>query len=391
MPEVSFMGRNASTKAATTPGGAKSVSRIILNRRTFLRTAGQLAATELVAARLVSSAGAQGSSIPGKIKIGQIGTAHAHASGKMAALKKLRDDYEIVAVVEPDPDRQRRAKDQGAYRGLAWMTEEQLLNTPGLQAVAVETEVAELVPTALRCAAAGMHVHLDKPAGTSLATFQRLLDEAGRRGRTVQMGYMFRHNPAFRFCFQAVREGWLGEVFEVDGVISKTVNAQQRRELARCPGSMFELGCHLIDALIQVLGKPARVSSFSRRTRPEQDDLADNQLAVFEYAKATATIRSTLLEVEGQQRRQFVVCGEHGTVEIRPLEPPRLLLALDRPLPGYQKGYQEVPLPPLPGRYDDQLLELARIIRGEKEPEYPAGHDLAVQEAVLRASGAPLD
>jgi predicted dehydrogenase len=388
MPEVSFMGRNASTKAATTPGGAKSVSRIILNRRTFLRTAGQLAATELVAARLVSSAGAQGSSIPGKIKIGQIGTAHAHASGKMAALKKLRDDYEIVAVVEPDPDRQRRAKDQGAYRGLAWMTEEHLLNTPGLQAVAGE---AELVPTALRCAAAGMHVHLDKPAGTSLATFQRLLDEAGRRGRTVQMGYMFRHNPAFRFCFQAVREGWLGEVFEVDGVISKTVNAQQRRELARYPGSMFELGCHLIDALVQVLGTPARVSSFSRRTRPEQDDLADNQLAVFEYAKATATIRSTLLEVEGQQRRQFVVCGEHGTVVIRPLEPPRLLLALDRPLPGYQKGYQEVPLPPLPGRYDDQLLELARIIRGEKEPEYPAGHDLAVQEAVLRASGAPLD
>jgi predicted dehydrogenase len=391
MPEVSFMGRNASTKAVVTPGRARSVSRIILGRRTFLRTAGQLAATELVAARLVSSAGAQGSSVPGKIKIGQIGTAHAHASGKMAALKKLRDDYEIVAVVEPDPDRQRRAKDQGAYRGLAWMTEEQLLNTPGLRAVAVETEVAELVPTALRCAAAGMHVHLDKPAGTSLAAFQRLLDEAGRRGRTVQMGYMFRHNPAFRFCFQAVREGWLGEVFEVDGVISKTVNAQQRRELARYPGSMFELGCHLIDALVQVLGKPARVSSFSRRTRPEQDDLADNQLAVFEYAKATATIRSTLLEVEGQQRRQFVVCGEHGTVVIRPLEPPRLLLALDRPLPGYQKGYQEVPLPPLPGRYDDQLLELARIIRGEKEPEYPAGHDLAVQEAVLRASGAPLD
>jgi predicted dehydrogenase len=391
MLEVSFMGRNASTMIAATPGQAKSDSLGVLDRRTFLRLAGQFAATELVATQLVSGAGAQVSSASGKIKIGQIGTAHAHASGKMAALRKLRDDYEIVAAVEADPDRQRRAKNQAAYRGLAWMTEEQLLNTPGLQAVAVETEVAELVPTALRCAAAGMHLHLDKPAGTSLAAFQRLLDDAARRGLTVQMGYMFRHNPAFRFCFQAVREGWLGDVFEVDGVISKTVNAQQRRELARYPGSMFELGCHLVDALVKVLGKPARVNSFSRRTRPRQDALADNQLAVFEYATATATIRSTLLEVEGQQRRQFVVCGEHGTVEIRPLEPSRLLLALDRPFPGYQKGYQEVPLPPLRGRYDDQLLELARIIRGEKESEYPASHDLAVQEAVLHASGAPLD
>jgi hypothetical protein len=43
----------------------------------------------------------------------------------------------------------------------------------------------------------------------------------------------------------------------------------------------------------------------------------------------------------------------------------------------------------MPGRYDEQLIELARIIRGEKESEYGPEHDLAVQEAVLKASGAP--
>jgi predicted dehydrogenase len=274
---------------------------------------------------------------------------------------------------------------------MEWVSEEQLLNTPGLQAVAVETAVSELVPTAMRCVSAGMHVHLDKPAGLSLRAFKGLLDEAVRRKLTAQMGYMFRHNPAFRFCFQAVQEGWLGDVFEMHGVISKDVDAEQRKELALYPGSMFELGCHLIDALVKVLGRPARINSFSRRTHPQQDDLADNQLAVFEYAKATAIIRSALIEVEGQQRRQFVVCGDRGTVEIRPLEPPRLLLALDRPLKEYRKGYQEVALPPMPGRYDDQLVELARIIRGEKESEYSLEHDLAVQEAVLKASGAPLD
>ncbi|MBM4027332.1 MAG: Gfo/Idh/MocA family oxidoreductase [Planctomycetes bacterium] len=256
--------------------------------------------------------------------------------------------------------------------------------------MAVETVVSDLVSTAQRCISAGMHVHLDKPAGCSLTAFQELLAEAARRRRTVQMGYMFRHNPAFRFCFRAVREGWLGEVFEVHGVISKTVDAQQRKELAEYPGSMFELGCHLIDAVVAVLGRPEKIGSFSRRSRPQQDDLADNQVAVFEYAKATATIRSSLLEVEGTQRRQFVVCGTRGTVEIRPLEPPRLQMALDRPWREYRKGYQDIELPPMPGRYDDHLLELARLIRGEKESEYLFEHDLAVQEAVLQASGAPL-
>ena len=54
------------------------------------------------------------------------------------------------------------------------------------------------------------------------------------------------------------------------------------------PGSMFELGCHLIDAMVKVLGKPDKVTGFSRSTRPQQDNLADNQLAVFEYTESTA-------------------------------------------------------------------------------------------------------
>ncbi|UCE47026.1 MAG: Gfo/Idh/MocA family oxidoreductase, partial [Phycisphaerales bacterium] len=238
---------------------------------------------------------------------------------------------------------------------------------------------------------AGMHIHLDKPAGLSLGAFRKLLYEATRRKLTVQMGYMFRHNPAFRFCFKAARDRWLGEVFEVHGVISKTIGAEQRRRLAAFPGSMFELGCHLIDAMVKVLGRPDKVTGLSRRTQPERDNLADNQLGVFEYQKCTATIRSALVEVEGQKRRQFVVCGDQGTVDIRPLEPPKLLLALDRPVDGFEKGYQEVPMPKMPGRYDDQLIELAQIIRGQKESEYPPEHDLAVHEAVLKASEVALD
>jgi len=69
------------------------------------------------------------------------------------------------------------------------------------------------------------------------------------------------------------------------------------------------------------------------------------------------------------------------------LEPPRLRMALLKPRGPYHSGYQEVRLPKMPGRYDDQLVELARIIRGETSSPYPPAHDLAVEEAVLRASG----
>ena len=362
-----------------------------MNRRRFFQSAGQFAGVGLIAPLMLASSKTRAGRSAGRIKVGQIGTAHAHATAKMATLRKLSERYEVVGIVEPDSERRSKIENQSAYRGLKWISEEQLLNTHGLQAVAVETDIPELVPTGVRCVSAGMHVHLDKPAGLSLAAFRKLLDDAKRRRLTVQMGYMFRHNPAFRFCFQAAQNGWLGEIFEVHGVISKTISAEQRKELAAFPGSMFELGCHLIDAMVKVLGRPDKVTGFSRHTRPEQDDLADNQLAVFEYAKCTATIRSALVEVDGQKRRQFVACGDRGTVDIRPLEPPQLMLALDRPVEEHEKGYQEVTLPKMPGRYDDQLIELARTIRGEKESDYLPEHDLAVQEAVLKASAAASD
>lgn len=322
-----------------------------------------------------------------RIKIGQIGTAHSHARGKMETLRRLTDQYEVVGVVEPDPGLRKAAQKKSAYSGLKWMSEEQLLATKDLQAVAVETTENQLVPTAVRCVKAGQHIHLDKPPGQSLSALKELLDKAKGRGVTVQMGYMFRYNPAFQFCFSAVRKGWLGKIFEVHGVISKTISDERRKRMAsKYPGgSMYILGCHLVDALVTVLGRPDRVTPYVKRTRPSQDNLADNMLAVFEYPKASATIRSALMEVDGSKRRQFVVCGDKGTIDIRPLEPPMLRLALAEPCGPYKKGYQQVTLPPMPGRYDEQLIEFSRIVRGEKQPDYSPEHDLVVHETVLGA------
>ena len=70
--------------------------------------------------------------------------------------------------------------------------------------------------------------------------------------------------------------------------------------------------------------------SFNRNTHPELDQLNDNCLAVFQYPRATATVRSSLVEVDGNRRRQFVVCGTLGTIAIVPLEPPQLTLTMNR-------------------------------------------------------------
>jgi predicted dehydrogenase len=323
-----------------------------------------------------------------RIKIGQLGSGHSHASGKLAAIRKLSDDFELVGVAQPREAAGSPIPDSGAYRGVKQMSEEQLLATPGLQAVAIETEVPHLVAAARRAVGAGMHIHHDKPGGTTLGGFRELLRLAKRKGVTVQMGYMLRYNPAFQFMYRAVREGWLGEIMEVDAMMGKMASASLRRELGRYDGGgMFELACHLIDSVVYMLGKPAQVHAFTRRT--QDDGVADNQLAVLEYAKATATVRCNHRDSFGFPRRRFQIAGDRGVIEIRPMEPGNQLeLSLAEAKGGYKRGTQTVKLSGRRGgRYDGEFADLARVIRGEARLAWSYEHDLAVQETVLRASG----
>jgi hypothetical protein len=52
----------------------------------------------------------------------------------------------------------------------------------------------------------------------------------------------------------------------------------------------------------------------------------------------------------------------------------------------YRKGYQDVTFPKYT-RYVDDAADMARIIRGEKESDFPYEHDLAVQTTLLKACG----
>jgi predicted dehydrogenase len=326
----------------------------------------------------------------GCIKIGQIGVGHSHAEGKLQVLRDSTD-YEIMGVVEPDDRLAQVARQMPAYKDIPFLAEEQLLNVPGLTAVTVETRVPDLLAAAERVVDAGKHLHLEKPGGASLPRFRRILDTAARKHLVVQMGYMYRYNPGIVLLREALKQGWLGEPFEVHAVMSKVVDPTSRRAMAEFAGGMmFEQGCHLIDLIVALLGRPTEVTSFLQHVSPAGDSLADNTLAVLTYPKALVSIKSSAMEVEGGQRRHFVACGSEGTGHVQPLDEPNVRLALSKPRGKYQQGYQEILFGEYP-RYVGDMADLARIIRGEKEPDYSYDHDLAVLETTLTAAKMPLD
>lgn len=319
------------------------------------------------------------------IRIGQIGVAHGHAS-KLNVYRRS-SDYEVIGMVEENDRLRRSSVDKDPYRGLDWMTRDELLSQPGLQAVLIETEIRDLLRHAKACLEAGLHVHIDKPAGVSLRELEEVLEIASRNARIVQMGYMYRYNPAIQLLHSFLESGWLGEIFEIHAVMSKQLSEAERKVPAVYPGGMmFELGCHLIDLVVGILGEPTSVYVSSKHSSKIEDSLQDNMLAVLEYPRASATVKSSCLEVDGGNRRHLVVCGTEGTFHIEPLDNPKVRLILDRPRGPYRKGEQTIELPKYT-RYVDDALEMAQAIRGEKKFPYSCAHDLAVQRTVLKASG----
>lgn len=326
---------------------------------------------------------------PRRLRVGQIGTTHGHAT--KLEIYRASPDWEVVGLVEPDPTLAAAAARKPAFAGVPLLSRDELFAVEHLDAVLVETTPDASLEHAAAAVAHGLHVHLDKPAGDSLPAFRRILEEAGREGLVVQLGYMYRYNPAILLLREFLDKGWLGDVFEIDAVMGKVVEPEARRDLARFRGGvMFELGCHLVDLVVGILGRPERVTAHARRSRVSTGDtLADNTLAVLEYPEAIATIRSSGLEVEGFTRRHLTVCGTAGTFHVQPLDDPAVVVSLDRPRGDLPAGTSRIPFPAFT-RYVADAADMAAVIRGERPWRLPAAHDLAVQETVLLASGMPI-
>ena len=315
-------------------------------------------------------------------RVAMLGVAHAHAAGKLAALRALPDRFEVVGVAEADPALRATAQRARTYEGLAWRTEAEWLADATIAAVAVETTLADSTPTALRALRAGKHVHLDKPGGVDPETFAAMRREAEQRRRQVQMGYMLRHNPGLRLVREAVTAGWLGKITGYDAGMGKQAGAGLRRALLTHPGhGMMELGCHLVDLTVTLLGVPSAVWAEAERTG--SDDLPDRQRASLRYVWGEATLSCD--HADATARRWVTITGTNGTIRVPSLEGNVVHLELAAAAGPYPRG-MTVQRPAGEGRYDGELRELADLMEGAPA-RWDAAHDIAVHAVTRRAAG----
>ena len=214
-----------------------------------------------------------------------------------------------------------------------------------------------------------------------------MLDTAKEKNLIVQLAYMYRYNPAIQKTFELIKEGRLGEIYSINAEMSTFHSPKYREWLTNFGGGiMYILGCHLIDLIVYIMGKPDNIHSFLKKTKLDEVNVEDNNLAVLEYDKALARVFVSSVEVNGFGRRQFMVSGSKGTVNICPLERPITMTYSDTEIANTAYEDRKIILPfddnTASGRYDEMIKDFYAYITGEMENPFTYEHEYNVQ-AVL--------
>ena len=325
-----------------------------------------------------------------KIRIALIGLNKlSHAQPIVSSIKTQSDIFELAGYTLPENEREKFPEIAAQLDGFKEMPLEEILNDSTIEAVAVETEEIYLTKYATLAAEHGKHIHMEKPGGISLRGFEKLIETVKKSGKVFHTGYMYRYNPYVKELIQKIKNGELGEIISVEAQMNCYHTAVNRQWLEAFPGGiMFFLGCHLVDLILQIKGKPERIIPLHRCTGLDGVTAQDFGMTVFVYKNGISIAKVNAAEVGGFARRQLVVSGSKQTVELKPLEmytSGGLYTGMTEYHSEDWKDMGTAKDSNVYNRYDSMMAAFAAMVRGECENPYTYDYELELYKTILMA------
>jgi predicted dehydrogenase len=272
----------------------------------------------------------------------------------------------------------------------------QILADPDVDAVVLATPHSLHASQIIAAAAAGKHIHVEKPIALDRASADRAVAAARKAGVVLAVGYCRRFHPSIVEVRQRLAKGWLGAVVAM--VAQHTTSTAQfiapdnwRAAPEEAPGgALTAVGVHALDHMIEFAGRVRDVRCVTGRTVPGPSDDTTTVMLRFE-AGATGLI---FCSVATPTNFSFTLYGSKGMAEIsKPnLQTLRFVPTSDQPPTG--------PIIAPPGEISEhpgfdmlnaELTAFARAIR-ERTP-YPVPldevlHGMEVFDAIVEAARA---
>lgn len=258
---------------------------------------------------------------------------------------------ELAAIVTSDP--QRRAQAEAAHPGAVLFESAESLWAStadlGVELAVVATPNRSHLPVALAALDAGVGVVVDKPLAATEEDGRRIVAEAERRGLFLSVFHNRRWDGDFLTVRRLIGAGELGEVWRFESRYErwrpdrKPDSWRERADPEDAGGLLADLGSHLIDQAIVLLGPPVSVYAelHRRRAGAEVDD--DTFVALDHPGGATSHLWASA--VASRSGPRFRVLGSTAGYVVWGMDPQERALHAGQS-PGHA-GWGESP----PGRW----------------------------------------
>src|SRR5215468_5349661 len=270
---------------------------------------------------------------------------------------------------------------------------EQVLADPRVDAVVLATPHSLHERQVLAAAAAGKHIHVEKPITLTRASADAVVAAARKAGIVLAVGYCRRFHPAVVELRQRLRDGRLGKV--VSMVAQHTTSTGQfippdnwRAAPEEAPGgALTAVGVHSLDHMIEFAGRVRDVRCITARHVPGPSDDTTTVMLWFENG-ATGLI---FCSVATATNFSFTLYGSKGLAEISQPNLQRFRFvptSAVAPTGPVTAPPDEVREHPHFDMLNTELTQFARAIRDGSPYPVPIDevlHGMSVFDAIVRA------
>ncbi len=202
-----------------------------------------------------------------KIRIGIVGCG-GMARGHASRFSMILDQVEVTATVDVLHERAQAVADL----------------VPGSPAVATDyREILDKVdavllvlphhlhhPVAMECLAAGKHVLVEKPMANTEQECREMIEAARRNDRVLMVAYCMRFHPLVTKMKELIDSKAYGDVFQLSIWTEQLTQYPPDHWASSAStlggGQLFSHGCHYIDLMLWMLGKPVSGTHFGTNT-----------------------------------------------------------------------------------------------------------------------------
>jgi predicted dehydrogenase len=144
---------------------------------------------------------------------------------------------------------------------------EKLLAIPNIKGVTITVPNYLHADYVIATANAGKACFVEKPIANTISDAERMIKECRKNKVILAVGHNFRRRAEFRKAKELLKAKALGEIISIEGNFSRPgaltlPKKDWRRDEKKCPmPTMMQLGIHMIDSFIYLLGPIKKVSA----------------------------------------------------------------------------------------------------------------------------------